>query len=403
MNDNTERTNIALKAGFTGIICNLLLFIFKFLVGFLIHSVSIIADSFNNLSDVGSAAISVVASKMAGKSADEDHPFGHGRIEYIAAFIVSILIISVGINILQSAFQAIWEPKPLVFSLHAALILCISILVKIALGFYYRSIARRIDSEVYAATSQDAFSDALITGSTFVSILLVHFAGWNIDAYIGLMVSLFVIFNGLQVAKNTLTPLIGESINPELFYAIIRFVERYPGVLGTHDLIVHNYGPDRYMATIHVEVDGQNSVSVAHSIIDQIEEDCEYQLGVHLVIHMDPVDEDDLSREYRALLTAVLSDIPEECTFHDFHMQSHPEKAQIHLFFDLVTPWKINAAQEQALVKEIERKLSEQDKRICCSIKLDKPYMHVHSAAEDLIAKADADILLKHLHDKHNQ
>jgi hypothetical protein len=118
---------------------------------------------------------------------------------------------------------------------------------------------------------------------------------------------------------------------------------------------------------------------------------------------MDPVDEDDLSREYRALLTTVLNDIPEECTFHDFHMQSHPEEAKIHLFFDLVTPWKINAAQEQALVKEIERKLSEQDKRICCSIKLDKPYMHVHSAAEDLIAKADADILLKHLHDKHNQ
>ena len=321
MNEHTERTKISERAGLTGIVCNLLLFVFKISIGIIINSVSIMADGFNNLSDAGSSVISVVGSKMAGKKADEDHPFGHGRIEYIAAFIVSILVLNVGLSSLQDSFRKILHPEMMHYSIYAAVILLVSMLAKLGLALFYRRVAEKIDSNIYRASSQDAFMDILTTATTFASLLIFHFFDRNIDAYVGLLVSLIVIWNGVGIARETLAPLIGDSIDPELFYTIIDFVERYPGILGSHDLIVHNYGPNQYMATIHAEVDGRSNIESAHDLIDRIEHDCETQLGVHLVIHMDPIHNDDETRFYRALLASILSELSPESSFHDFRIR----------------------------------------------------------------------------------
>ena len=418
MNEHTERTKISERAGLTGIVCNLLLFVFKISIGIIINSVSIMADGFNNLSDAGSSVISVVGSKMAGKKADEDHPFGHGRIEYIAAFIVSILVLNVGLSSLQDSFRKILHPEMMHYSIYAAVILLVSMLAKLGLALFYRRVAEKIDSNIYRASSQDAFMDILTTATTFASLLIFHFFDRNIDAYVGLLVSLIVLWNGVGIARETLAPLIGDSIDPELFYTIIDFVERYPGILGSHDLIVHNYGPNQYMATIHAEVDGRSDIESAHDLIDRIEHDCETQLGVHLVIHMDPIHNDDETRFYRALLASILSELSPESSFHDFRIRHSSDVAQltrekhtkhtfvasssaqtqklIYLVFDLITPWNLTKEEENQLLHSIQNRMQIENPEVRCIIQLDKPYMHTHSAEEDAEARARATEDLEH-------
>ncbi|HCS66833.1 MAG TPA: cation-efflux pump [Oribacterium sp.] len=413
MNEHTRRIRISERAGFTGIVCNLLLFVFKISIGLIINSVSIMADGFNNLSDAGSSVISVIGSKMAGKKADEDHPFGHGRIEYIAAFIVSILVLNVGLSSLKDAFQKILHPEVLHYSMAAVVILLASMAVKLGLALFYRHVAAQIDSNIYRASSQDAFMDILTTATTFASLLIFHFCSWNIDAYVGLLVSLIVLWNGVGIARETLAPLIGDSIDPELFYTLIDFVESYPGILGSHDLIVHNYGPNQYMATIHAEVDGKSNIESAHDLVDQIEHDCETRLGVHLVIHMDPVNNDDETRFYRALLENVLSSLSPESSFHDFRLRHELENAPasekhgkhglpisdgrraderrlLYLVFDLVTPWNFTKEEETQLLHGIQNRMQIENPEVRCIIQLDKPYMHTHSEREDQEARARA-------------
>ncbi len=414
MNEHTERTKISERAGFTGIVCNLLLFVFKISIGVIINSVSIMADGFNNLSDAGSSVISVVGSKMAGKKADEDHPFGHGRIEYIAAFIVSILVLNVGLSSLQDSFRKILHPETLHFSIYAVIILLVSMQVKLGLAIFYRHVAEQIDSNIYRASSQDAFMDILTTATTFASLLIFRFSSHNIDAYVGLLVSMIVIWNGVGIARETLAPLIGDSIDPELFYTIIDFVERYPGILGSHDLIVHNYGPNQYMATIHAEVDGKSDIGSAHDLVDRIEHDCETQLGIHLVIHMDPINDDDETSFYRAMLADILTELSPESSFHDFRirreadvMQLTKERQEKHIFvpggighdhshkliylvFDLITPWNLTKDQENQLLHGIQNRMQIENPDVRCIIQLDKPYMHTHSAEEDAEARARA-------------
>ena len=419
MNEHTERTKISERAGLTGIVCNLLLFVFKISIGIIINSVSIMADGFNNLSDAGSSVISVVGSKMAGKKADEDHPFGHGRIEYIAAFIVSILVLNVGLSSLQDSFRKILHPEMMHYSIYAVVILLVSMQVKLGLALFYRRVAEKIDSNIYRASSQDAFMDILTTATTFASLLIFHFFDRNIDAYVGLLVSMIVIWNGVGIARETLAPLIGDSIDPELFYTIIDFVERYPGILGSHDLIVHNYGPNQYMATIHAEVAGRSDIESAHDLVDRIEHDCETQLGVHLVIHMDPIHNDDETRFYRAMLANILAELSPESSFHDFRIRHASEVAQlakekhtkhsfvagsngaqtqklIYLVFDLITPWNLTKEEENQLLHGIQNRMQIENPDVRCIIQLDKPYMHTHSAEEDAEARARATEDLEH-------
>lgn len=402
MNELTKRDKIAFHAGLVGISLNLLLFTLKLFAGLTARSAAILADSLNNLSDAGSSVVSLVGSRMAGKAPDEDHPFGHGRVEYIAAFVVSILIISMGLNALESGIRKIFVPEAISQSLLSLLILFFSILVKLGMGFYYRYVDRRIDSAIYRAASQDAFSDILITSSALLSLLILRFLNINIDAYVGTAVSLFVIFNGIKIAKDTLTLLIGESTDPELFFRITNFVESFPGILGTHDLIVHNYGPGRYMASIHAEVNEKSTVSAAHYIVDRIEKECRKQLGVILVIHMDPVSTDPEVKGLRNRISGIVKSLSPKSSIHDVRIVKKPEKTDIS--FDLVTAWEL----DQAGAVKLEEKLSEELHLALAGVypglqihmQLDRPFMHVHSEEEELEARKKAETLPSSIEDR---
>lgn len=375
MKDN--RTKIAERAGLVGIFCNLLLFLFKLGVGMLANSVSVIADAFNNLTDAGSSVISLIGSRMAGKAADEDHPFGHGRIEYIAAFIVAFLVIQVGFSVFRESLGKILQPQALHFSPVALVVLLASVGVKCWMSFYYRGVARRIDSSVYAAAASDSLGDVLTTGAAVLSLLVYGVFQRNIDGIVGLAVSLIVMYNGFTIAKETLEPLIGKSIDPALYYRIKEFVESYEGILGTHDLIVHNYGPDQYMASIHAEVPREQDIQISHEVVDQIERDVRRELGIFLVIHMDPVDiSDETTGVYRHLVEGVIEALDPALQFHDFrvvHGETHT-----NLVFDLVTPWGYSEVQQNELMLQICARVKEQDPRLSCVITVEQSYMHEH-------------------------
>ena len=254
------RTAYGVLASIVGIFCNVFLFIVKFVVGIVLHSVSVTADAFNNLSDAGSSVISFVGVKMAGKPADEDHPFGHGRVEYIAALVVAFLVLEVGFTFLKDSLAKIRMPEELNFQLLSVIILLLAIGVNLWLGIFNRKLGRKIDSKVMMAVFTDSMGDVITTGATILSLVFFKVTGINIDGFVGVGVALVVMWAGVGIAKDTLEPLIGEGVDPELYDKIRKFVENYEGIEGTHDLIVHNYGPNRSMASIHAEV--PNNVSI---------------------------------------------------------------------------------------------------------------------------------------------
>ena len=252
--DVEVRTRYGALAGMVGICCNLILFAAKLITGLLANSISVMADAFNNLSDAASSIISIVGVKMAEKPADEEHPFGHGRIEYISAFIVAFLVIEVGFSLFKTSFGKIRNPEPMVFQWLSIGIMVLSVGVKLWLGMFNRRLGKRIDSKVMMATAADSLGDVAATTATIVSMLVFGVFDVNVDGIVGLAVSVVVMIAGVNIAKDTLAPLIGEAIDPEVYREITRFVESYDGIVGSHDLIVHNYGPGRSMASIHAEV-----------------------------------------------------------------------------------------------------------------------------------------------------
>ena len=284
------RTAYGVLASIVGIFCNVFLFAVKFTVGLVLNSVSVTADAFNNLSDAGSSIIGFVGVKMAEKPADADHPFGHGRMEYIAALVVSFLVIEVGFTFLKDSVGKIRNPEEMTFSLISVLILLLSIAVKLWLGLFNRKLGERIDSKVMKAVFADSMGDVITTGATVLSLVFLGVTGINIDGIVGAGVALVVMWAGVGIARDTLEPLIGEAIDPEVYRKIKKFVESYDGIEGTHDLIVHNYGPGRSMASIHAEVPNDVDIEQSHEIIDRIERDAGKELGIFLVIHMDPIE-----------------------------------------------------------------------------------------------------------------
>lgn len=371
---NAERTKIAQRAGLTGIACNLLLFVLKLLVGITANAVSITADAFNNLTDAGSSVISLIGSRMAGKEADEAHPFGHGRIEYIAAFVVAFLVIQVGFSVFRDSLGKLLHQEALHFSYVSVFVLLLSIAGKLWMSWFYRTIAKKIDSSVYAAAASDSLSDVLTTAAALVSLLAYGMFQVNIDGVIGLVVSVIVMYNGICIAKDTLKPLIGEPAPQVLVQRIQDFVEQYDGIVGTHDLIVHNYGPKQYMATIHAEVPRERDIELSHDIVDKIERDARSALGIVLVIHMDPVDvKDETLNNYRRLLSGVLKQVDERLRFHDFRVLHSESGAK--LIFDLVTPWEYTEEEENTAMLEICRLVKEKNPQLACVISAEKSYV----------------------------
>ena len=372
--DVQVRTRYGVVASTVGIICNVLLFAGKFLAGVVMHSIAVTADAFNNLSDAASSIISFVGMKMASKPADKNHPFGHGRIEYIAAFIVAFLVIEVGFTFFKSSIQKIMHPEAIAFEPVPFIILGISVLVKIWLGMFNKKLGGKINSKVLEATAADCIGDVAVTAATMAAILVGLFFKINIDGIAGLLVSLVVMWAGINIAKDTLEPLIGEAIDPELCEQIVSMVEGYDGILGTHDLIVHNYGPNKSMASVHAEVPRDVDIETSHEIIDRIEREVSKKLGIFLVIHMDPVETRDQELlKAKNQVQQVLAGIDEQITFHDFRMVNGEN--QINLIFDVVMPYSYSGDRQNELLSTIINKVKEVDSRYECVITVDKSFV----------------------------
>lgn len=368
------RTAYGVLASGVGIACNVLLSLAKMMVGMLLHSVSVMADAFNNLSDAGSSIIGLVGVKMAEKPADEDHPFGHGRIEYVAALIVAFLVIEVGFTFFKDSISKIRHPEELRFQMVSIVILGMSILVKLWLGMFNKKLGKKIDSQVMMATAADSLGDVIATAATVVSILFWKVTGINIDGFVGLGVSLVVMWAGIGIARDTLEPLIGEATTPEDYRRIKKFVEKYDGIMGSHDLIVHNYGPGRSMASIHAEVPNKVSIEVSHEIIDRIERDAAKELGLFLVIHMDPLEtEDQTVLKVRKKTEKAVEELDSRCSIHDFRMVKGED--QINLIFDLVVPREYSEKKGDELMIRVIERMQEIDKRYQCVITLENSFV----------------------------
>ena len=372
--ESTEvRTRYGMLASVVGIFCNVLLFSVKLAIGLILSSLAVTADAFNNLSDAASSIISFVGVKMAGKPADAEHPFGHGRIEYIAALIVSFLVIEVGFTFFKSSISKIMHPEEITFDPVPFIILILSILVKLWMAFFNNKLGKRIDSKVMLATAADSLGDVITTSATVISIVICHFTSINVDAIAGLIVSGIVIWSGVSIAKDTLEPLIGQRVPSELYQKITDMVESYEGIVGAHDLIVHNYGPNRSMATIHAEVPNDVSIEASHEIIDRIERDAKKELNILLVIHMDPVEmRDEEVLELRDKTSHIVHALDPELHFHDFRVLK--ENEQKNLIFDLVVPDSYTEKDANRVMHHLIALLHDMEKKVDCIITLDRSF-----------------------------
>ena len=368
------RTSYGVLASMVGICCNILLFAAKLFIGLLVNSVSVMADAFNNLSDAASSIIGFIGVRMAGKPADDDHPFGHGRIEYISAFIVAFLVIQVGFSLFKSSVGKILHPEDMTFKWISVIILLLSIGVKFWLSAFNRKLGMRINSKVMLATAADAMGDVITTGAATLSLVIFGIWGLNIDGITGLLVSLAVLFAGYSIAKDTLAPLIGEAIPPEVYKDISNFVESFDGILGTHDLIVHNYGPSKSMASIHAEVSASTDIAVSHAIVDRVERETARKMGLLLVIHMDPVETDnERLNTYRKILEKVLFDVDVRLNFHDFRMVGKDKN--VCLIFDLVVPREYKGSAVGKLKARISNEMRRRDPDCRCAITVENSYL----------------------------
>ncbi len=367
------RTAYGLMASVVGICCNLLLFLAKLTTGMAVRSISVMADAFNNLSDAASSIIGFVGVKMAQKPADDHHPFGHGRIEYIAAFIVAFIVIEVGFSLFKTSAGKILHPEELSFSLLSLGILLFSVAVKLWMALFNRKLGRRIHSSVMAATSADSLGDVAATSATIFSLAVFGIWQINIDGFVGLIVSVLVMAAGISIAKDTLEPLIGAPIDPEIYRRITEFVNQYDGIVGSHDLIVHNYGPNRSMASIHAEVPCDVEIQTSHEIVDRIERDAARTLGIFLVIHMDPVEvKNTRIQEIQQAVQEIVQGLDQRLTLHDFRVVDGEKR--INLIFDLVVPREYTKSMQSALKQQICQRLKEQDERYNCVITTEGTY-----------------------------
>ena len=367
-----SRARAGAVAGLVGMGCNLLLFGAKLAVGAAAHSIAVTADAFNNLSDAGSSLVTMVGFKMSGKPADREHPFGHGRIEYISGLIVSFVILLVGFELLTSSVGKIFHPEALQSSAATVAVLLGSIAVKLGMGLYYRRVGKRIGSAALMAAMTDSVSDMAATAAVVVSVLVHLLLHVNIDGIIGTLVAILILIAGVKSASETLSPLLGQAPDPALVQKIRDMVLSSDGILGVHDLLVHNYGPDRYIASLHAEVPAEADILESHDRIDRIEREIEAQLGVRTVIHMDPVQTDSPRvTELHQLTAEVLRTIDPQLTFHDFRIVDG--SSHTNLIFDVLVPHHY-AMDASALTECIESELKKRDRRLYAVVTVDTCY-----------------------------
>lgn len=349
----TVRQGYGRLCGLLGIFWNLILFGFKYFAGVLSGSVAITADAFNNLSDAGSSIVGLLGFAMASQKPDNDHPLGHGRIEYLAGLILSFFILLMGFELGKTSVAKIFDPQPPQAGILPAVILVVSVAVKLYMGLYNRSIGSKINSPSMKATAVDSFSDAIATTVVLLSMIIGHLANLNIDGWAGLAVAVFILFAGFGTLKDTLSPLLGKAPDPELIAKIEEIVLSYPEVVGIHDLLIHDYGPGRLMVSLHAEVRGDGDIFALHDAVDSAEQQVLHQLGcLSATIHMDPIEADntEVSR-MRQELSEKLQAIHPELTIHDFRMVPGP--THTNLIFDAVKPHSCTM-DDQQLIEAIQ-------------------------------------------------
>lgn len=356
------RTAIGSLAGFVGICCNLALCAMKLLVGILAGSVSITADALNNLSDATGSIVTLVGFKMASKPADEQHPYGHARAEYLSALAVSGLIFCIGFELVKSSAQKILQPEPVAFSLLTGVILVVSISIKLWMTLFYRYLGNYIDSSVLMATSADSRNDCIATTAVLAAALVERFLNFRVDGWFGLGVAAFILWSGWNLARETVSTLLGESADPKLREKILEHIASRPEVLGYHDLMVHDYGPGRQFASLHVEMDYREDPLKCHALIDEMERQCMQRHNIHLVIHYDPVVTDDPElRRLKRRCQELLQQQDPRLTLHDFRMIQG--KLHMNLVFEVALPSDLRQ-QQREIRSELECSLSREENRV---------------------------------------
>ena len=373
--EEKSRNDLGKRAGTVGIITNLTLALGKLIVGILTASVSITADALNNLMDGASSIVTLIGFKVAEKPADEEHPFGHARSEYLAGLVVAMMIFVVGYELVISSVKKVFHPSAVNFSMAAALVLLASVAVKFGLSRYYKKIGEEISSTTLIAASVDSRNDVVMTIAVFLASLVEYYTKVQIDGYIGLAVAVFIVYSGIKLAKETMSPLLGEGINEELKDILEDYILSCPKVVGCHDLIVHDYGPNHRFASIHVEMDKNEDPLVCHELIDDMEHECMKSHGVHMVIHYDPIVTDDPEAErLKQLVITILKVKDERLSIHDFRMvqgQGHE-----NLIFDVLLPTDLKG-QEKDIQKSIENALNTiEPKTYYTKITFDTAFVH---------------------------
>lgn len=369
--DRQVRCAYGKLAGAAGIAANLLLFAAKLLAGLLVQSLSITADAFNNLSDAGSSIVTLFGFKLSAAPPDKEHPFGHGRMEYLSALAVAVLIILAGVELAKSAVDKILRPTPPQFQWISIAILVLAIAAKLWMALFYRKIGTIIHSETLRAATADSRNDVLCTAVVLITTLVAGLTNWSIDGYVGIAVSLFVIWSGFSIVKDTVSPLLGQAPDPELVAAIKQTVMSHEGIVGIHDLIVHNYGPGRLVISLHAEVSCHDDLLVSHDRIDCIERELMEKYQAVTCIHMDPVDTtDERVCALRAMVATIIGELDQGLSIHDFRVVFG--ETHTNLIFDLVVPFDCpNASTYPA---EIERRVRAQDDRLYTVITMEHSY-----------------------------
>ena len=355
------RARIGKLSGAVGIICNCLLAAGKLIVGHMTSSMSITADGLNNLSDGASSVVTLLGFKLAEKPADRKHPYGHARIEYIAGLTVAVMILFIGLELGKSSVEKFIDPEPIEFSIAAAWVLLASILVKLFMMLFNLKMGRRINSNALLATAADSRNDVMTTSAVLAASIVEHFYDVRIDGVMGIAVSLFILYSGIKLAGETMSPLLGEGANPELQKQITDYINGCPMVLGCHDLMVHDYGPGRRYASIHVEIDKNEDPIACHARIDRMERECLKNYGTHLVIHYDPVVTDDPEvNSTKRLVNTIIKVRDGRLTIHDFRMVDDGES--VKMSFDMILPEDLRG-QEQSIKETVEKALNSLDSK----------------------------------------
>ena len=369
--DADVRMSVGKLSGIVGIFSNLFLFVIKFVIGTIVHSVSIQADGVNNLTDAGSNIISILSFHFANKPADKDHPFGHERTETIASLFVGILILVLGFETAKESISKVIHPGSIDFRLASVIILLVSIIVKFWMYTYNKKLSKTYDSSLLDATALDSISDVCGTTAVLVSTLLSPVLHFNLDGYMGIVVSGIIIYGAYGLLRDMINSLIGEAPDPELVHNIVDRIMAHPAILGVHDMMLHNYGPNKIFASAHVEVDSSKDIFETHDHIDNIEREVKENMNIDLVLHMDPVKVNDPETElYRAKVVKAIHQIDPKWGFHDFRIVSGP--THVNLVFDLVIPFEEKYTQEE--IEEMLLKHIESDKKIYLVLTIDHPY-----------------------------